>query len=151
MESLDATPQTYINTTSLKYRHDVAQARIIELDGEFEQAQQAYKIIDSDGDHVTNRSELCVIKQAVVEGDLPHAFEHLEERFENPKIVEAALRALNGDDPGETSTNDPYGIALAAVDLERARSLAWCLRFVYEGEILDKSFREVIQEQLLQL
>jgi hypothetical protein len=151
MESLDAAPQTYIDTTSLEYRHDVAQARIIELDGEFEQARRAYRIIESDGDHITNRSELCVIKQAVVDGDLPHASEHLEEQFGNPNIVEAALRALNGDDPGETSTNDPYGIALAAVDLERARALAWCLRFVHEGEILDNPFREVIQEHFLQL
>lgn len=151
MDLLDDVPQSDLDISDLDYRIDVMRAREYELESEFDQAVEAYRLVDATNDGLKNRRHLCRVKQAVAEDNYELAREHLRRHFTEPQLLEAVITTLSGGTPSPIDTDDPLNVPLAAVDTATATALAWSIRIARVSEDLPDAYAEAIRERFYKL
>lgn len=144
-------PQDEFDIGDLHYRADVIRARDLELDEKFQEAIEAYRLVQSDNVGIQNRISFCEIKAALSEANHALANELTEEAFSDSNFVQASVGVITGTSPHWVELDEEQSIPLAAVDRDAAQSATILTRFVQNNPIPNESYRETVREQLFNI
>ena len=150
-ERRDIIPQEMASHTDLELLAQLASARLTEQDGNLEQAETQYSLIEIRDHRVEARLDLLAIKRALKEGDDATALSNAREHYGEDALVTAAVSGATNTEFSADAWLNETSISLPAVNEDAASVIPALLLLYSKAPPIRESLQPLLRQAVLEL